>query len=66
MLDDIDEMSEYQQAVERLNGMHLNQVNFREIIEAFQSVGIYYSARDTRRMDPDSDNMATVIYGCSQ
>ena len=66
MLAEIDEISEYQQATENLTGVSIEQINLKEVIEAFQSCGIYYSAVDTRKIDPANDNMATLIYRWSQ
>ena len=66
MQEDVVGMIEYQQAVHNLNGRNVNQVNLKEVISAFQLNGIYYSARDTRRIDPAIDNMATLIYSCHE
>ena len=63
---EVDERGEYEQAVNALHGLSIDQIEFREIVEAFESIGIFYSARDTRRMRANYDNMATLVYACSE
>ena len=63
---EVDEKAEYQLAVQNLTGMHIDNIDLKEVIEAFRSIGIDYSARDTRRIRPEDDNMATLIYGCRE
>lgn len=66
MRKEVDERGEYEQAVSGLCGMRIEEIDLREVMDAFRSIGIDYSARDTHRIWPDRDNMATLIYGCRE
>ena len=66
MQGEVDGRRECQQSVENLRGKPINEVDLKEVINAFRFTGIDYSARDTRRILPEQDNMATLIYGCRE
>ena len=62
--DEVDELAEYQQAVDALSGANISEIQFGDIIDAFRPFGIHYVASDTRKLSPSRDNSATLIYTC--